>query len=387
MNIRRYFPSRKNHMVALGLVVAMVLWIGCGLLVKKLRSSELAVVSIEEATSVVAKYSYAEPFTRQLKALGRSEANRKVQVKAQIGGLVTDVAVAEGSFVETGDVICELAFEDRQLRFDEALADKEKAHMDYKGAMRLQTEGYQSRTAIASAKADLERATAVLHRRELDLNNLKIRAPFAGIVDVRQAEVGDLIERGDICATLLELNPLLISAEVSETDVGLLTLGAEARVVLLTGQESLGELSFIGRDSSPSTRAFRIEVSVDNSEGKLHSGMTADIFLSAGTSRAHRVSPALLLLDDSGALGLRVLDASNRVAFNRVDVVGGDASGVWVQGLPEKALIIRVGQHFVSEGEVVAVSIEDSPAESVGRRASPIKEPFEFNVRHKSVAL
>lgn len=388
MNVRQYFPARKNHIIALGLVAAMVLWIASGLLVKSLHKSDSVVTApINSVTEVVARYSYAQPFTRQLKVRGRSEANRKVQVKAQISGLVTAVEVEDGGAVEAGDVICELAFEDRQLRLEEASADKEKAQMDYSGAMRLQTGGYQSKTAIASAKANLDRAIAIQHRRELDLNNLKIRAPFAGIVDVRQAEVGDLIERGDVCATLLELNPLVISGEVSETDVGLLALGARAEVTLLSGQSALGEVTFIGRDSDPDTRAFRIEVSVDNHTGVLRSGITADVSLAAGTSRAHRISPALLLLDDSGALGLRVLDGDSRVVFKSVAIIGGDASGVWVQGLAEKALIIHVGQHYVSEGEVVAASIDEAAVDTQELSISPVGEHSSASLRDKSSKL
>lgn len=387
MNILRYIPTRKNHLISLALVVAMVLWIGIGLVVKNLRSSDNIIAPVKHVPKVVAHYSTAKPFTRTLKVRGRSEANRRVQVRAQISGLVTAVAVEEGDLVEAGDVICELAFEDRKLRLDEAAADREKAQMDYSGAMRLQTGGYQSKTAIASAKADLDRAIAVLHRRELDLTNLKIRAPFAGIVDIRQAEIGDLIERGDTCATVLELNPLVISGEVSETDVGLLALGAKANVALLSGQITLGELTFIGRESDPNTRAFRIEVSVGNSSGAFRSGVTADVSLAAGTSRAHRVSPALLLLDDSGALGLRVLDHESRVAFNAVTIVGDDVEGVWVQGLPERALIIRVGQHYVSEGEVVTAKVEEMSAAPIEQLSPLSVEGSSASEHNKSADL
>lgn len=370
MNIFRYLPTRKNHVIALALVVAMVLWIGSGLFVKSLRSSSGSdVLPVKNSTSVVARYSEAKSFTRMLKVRGRSEANRKVQVKAQISGLVTSIAVPEGSAVKAGDIICELALEDRQLRYDEALADQEKAQMDYSGALSLQTGGYQSKTAIASAKANLDRSIAVLHRRQLDLNHLKIRAPFAGIVDTHQAQVGDLLERGDICVTLLELNPLVIRGEVSETDVGLLSLGTKAEVTLLSGQAAFGELSFIARESEPNTRAFRIEVSVENPTDSLSSGVTADLSLLAGTSSAHLVSPALLLLDDKGVLGLRLLDNDSRVVFNPVVVVGDDSRGVWVQGLPARALIIRVGQHYVSEGELVNAVIEALPTADLEQRA------------------
>jgi multidrug efflux system membrane fusion protein len=350
--------SRKNNTIALGLVVAMCLWIGSGLWVKSMRAdSREAAAESPSAARVVAHYSESQVFAQPLKVRARSEANRKVLVRAQIGGLVVAVPVVEGAHVAAGEIICQLATEDRQLLFEEAVTAQKKAQMDYTGAQRLKSAGYQSRTAIAAAKSALDSAKAVQHRRALDLDNLKLKAPFSGIVDTRQVEVGDLMERGDACATLLELNPLIISGQVSETDVGRLRLGSKAEVRLLNGQTVEGILRFIGHDSDLTTRTFRIEVAVPNPNALLRSGITADVLLYAGAGTAHRLSPALLLLDDAGSLGLRILDSDHRVVFQAVEIVGGDTAGVWVRGLPAKALVISVGQHYVSEGEQVVTTI------------------------------
>ena len=358
MQTLQQFLARKNNTIALGLVVAMLLWIGSGLWVKSIRTDDRELTSeLPSVARVVAHYSEAQAFAQPLKVRARSEANRKVLVRAQISGLVAAVPVVEGALVAAGDIICQLATEDRQLRFEEAVAAQEKAQMDYTGAQRLKSAGYQSRTAIAAAKAALDSAKALQYRRALDLDNLKIQAPFNGIVDTRQVDVGDLMERGDPCATLLELDPLIISGQVSEVDVGRLRLNSKAEVNLLNGQTVEGILRFISHESDLTTRTFRIEVAVPNPNTALRSGITTEVLLYPDAGTAHRLSPALLLLDDAGSLGLRILDRDHRVVFQPVEIVGGDTAGVWVRGLPVKALVISVGQHYVSEGEQVAATI------------------------------
>ena len=69
---------------------------------------------------------------------------------------------------------------------------------------------------------------------------------------------------------------------------------------------------------------------------------------------AHKVSPALFSLDDRGGYGIKVVNDDNVVEFYTVSVVSEDADGVWVQGLPNTANVITVGQELVVNGERVA---------------------------------
>lgn len=358
--------ARKNYAIAAAVVVAMLIWIVSGLFVQRQQSDSAAVKLPAELTKVVAAYSEANEFTQVLKVRGRTEAKRKVNVRAEIRGVVAAVPVNEGARVEGGDVICELAIEDRQLLLNEAIAAEEKAKLDYDGALRLKSSGYQSRTAIAAAKSMLNSAVSNRHRRNLDVENLTIRAPFAGIVHSRSVEMGDLMERGDTCATVLDVNPLVVTGQVAETDVDRLSPGASAEVSLLTGQKAAGVVRFIGHESDPITRTFRVEVEVENTDWTIRSGITADVSINAGHYKAHRISPALLLLDDNGVVGVRIVDTEQRVHFQAVTIIGGDDRGAWVQGLSDKVMMITVGQLFVSDGQRVDVSIDSGkPEENV----------------------
>lgn len=362
--------GKKNYLTAFFIVFIMLLWVGSGLLLKWIKSEENLVGGLQHEVSrkpplvsVKARYSKAHFIERAIQVRGRSEANRSVQLRAEVSGHIVAVPVAEGAMVEKGDVICQLAAEDRILRLDVALAEQDKAKLDYSGALKLKTGGYQSRTAIAAAKSVLNTAIANTRRRQLDIEHLQIRAPFDGVVDRRDMEVGDFMQRGAPCASLLELNPLVITGQVAEADVVQLVSGQKAQVVFLNGEMHQGILRFVGRSANNITRTFRIEVSIENSDWHLRSGMTANVAIATGQRAAHFISPALLILNDTGIVGLHILDAEDRVVFTPVELLEGDATGIWVQGLPETGLpenlrLITVGQHYVSVGEQVAVVLE-----------------------------
>jgi multidrug efflux system membrane fusion protein len=74
-----------------------------------------------------------------------------------------------------------------------------------------------------------------------------------------------------------------------------------------------------------------------------------------GLEVAHLISPASLLLDDEGVMGVRIVDSENIVRFKAVKVVSESANGVWVTGLPEQVNLITVGQEDVFEGQLVQV--------------------------------
>ena len=89
----------------------------------------------------------------------------------------------------------------------------------------MKAKGFNSDSAIAAAKARLASAAAQLKRRQLDVEKILIRAPFAGVVEDVHVEIGDYVNPGQGCATIVDLNPMLMVGRVSEKDVLDLSLG------------------------------------------------------------------------------------------------------------------------------------------------------------------
>ena len=348
----------KNVRVALLVFVVTLLWFASGIL-KAPKVEEQSTAPESNLTRVTATWVSASPYVSKLSARGRTEANRTVSLRAELSGRVISVPADRGQRVAAGDVICELALEDRQQRVDEAVAALTEAELRFDGAKKLQKRGLQSELAIAEAKSGLQHARADLKRRQLDLDNIVIRAPFDGVLETRDVEVGDFMDRGTVCARLLEITPLKVTAQVSEQKIQQIALGSPAQVSLVGGEVVNGSVSYLSQQATSDTRTYRVEVLIPNPGAQLRAGLTAQFVVSSRQVNAQRIPAGLLGLGDAGEIGVRILNDDRRVAFREVQIIGDEASGVWVLGLPEKTLLITVGQEYVANGEQVDVTMEE----------------------------
>ena len=290
---------------------------------------------------------------------GKTQNKRTVNARAELVGRVVERRVERGDVVTTNSVLCELSIEDRQTALIEAQELVRQARIDYQGALKLEAKGFNSDSAIAAAKARLASTAAQLKRRQLNIEKTLIRAPFAGVVEDVHVEIGDYVNPGQGCATIVDLNPMLMVGRVSEKDVLDLKLGELATGVLTDGRTVQGPVTFVGQQSDLQTRTYAVEIQLDNTDGALRSGITAEIKIPVDRVLAQRVSPALFALDDRGEIGIRVLDSDNIVHFHNIEIITEGPDGVWVTGLPNETAIITVGQEMVVAGERVDPDFRD----------------------------
>jgi len=362
MNVTQW---NANYKLAAGLALALLLWMASGLVsVKKDEEKKKAEQSGGPAPFFVqVKESVAVPYRRPTYVRARTEANRSVMVAAQIDGQVIATPATEGSLVKQGDPLCVLESQDRRLRLEQAKAQLNKAEIDYQGALSLKNKGYQSKIQIAAAQAELSLAKAELKASELASEKLDIRAPFDGFVQTRHIEVGGFLQRGSVCARLIELSPLVVVGQVPESDIALLDVGDEAQVSFAGGQSQKGLVRYASRASESSTRTFKVEVEINNDALALADGLSADMTIYSHEVSAHLVNPSLLGLKSEGSVGLKILDNQQQVQFVDVNVLGDDDNGVWVTGLPERVTIITVGQEYVAPGSRANISNIDTGAD------------------------
>ena len=350
----------KNVRISLVLAVAIVLWLLSGLLISPSTNSSVEENPVAELTRVEVTWVQARQFRPQLSLRAKTEANRAVDVKAQIGGRIIAVPVEEGVRVEAGDTLCKIDAEDRAQRIQHATAALEQARIEFDGAQRLKQGGYQSELAIAQAKTRLEAARVTFERSGIDLQNLSIKAPFDGIVESRPVEVGDFVQPGQLCAQVVELNPLKISAVITESEISKISLGNEALVTLVNGDLLRGEITYLSRQADPVTRSYRVEATVENPQFNFLAGMSGRLQIEGQPQQAHLVSASVMLLDDLGRLVVRAVDQQGVVRSIGITTVGESSEGVWVAGLPDQVALVTVGQNYVTNGEQVVVSYSNN---------------------------
>lgn len=371
---------RSTYITALVITVVIGIWLMSGFLTAEDRVSEHP--SLAEANGRPAQASDPAPVRARtihaskrpelLTLRGRTENKRTVEVRAETRGRVVARPVERGDRVATGDLLCQIAAEDRQSRVNEGEESVNQARLEYTGSLKLKDRGLQSETTIAQARARLASAEAQREAAALDLERTYIRAPFDGIVEDVQLEVGDYAQSGTPCARVVDLDPMLLVGQLTERTVERVPLGSAAIGRLSTGAEVSGTISFVGYEADPGTRTYRVEVTVPNPDYRLRSGVTTEIDIRVGELLAHKITPAVFALDDAGRLGVRIVGSDDRVQFRLVEVVADDHDGVWVTGLPRQAKLITVGQEFVAAGERVIVQMPNGPEANGSTDAPPV---------------
>ena len=350
-NFKRY----KSWAISAGIVIAITLWLVSGQFgtdAAEIEAEAPPAVAVNK-NAVRVRTQSAEEVMRTIVVNGKTAPARVVQLAAETDGRIEYIGAERGASLRRGALIVRLDERDRSARLAQAQATVKQREVEYEARARLESESYVSEAQLQEAVAMLEAAKAELKRAELDLGYMEIRAPFAGALQSRMVEVGDFVSRGDPIATYVDNRTIIVSANVSEFDARYVSVGDSAEARLATGEDVRGRIRYVAPVADEATRTFTVELEVDNTDGMLRAGGTAELRIPAEAVLAHRVSPSLLTLDDAGNVGVKIINGGGEVEFVVADVALSGTDGVWLAGLPETATIITVGQGFVSSGAVV----------------------------------
>ena len=292
---------------------------------------------------------------------GRTQAARTVVVRSETPGVVAATPILQGAYVRAGTLLCRLAVDARQASLDQARAELRARDLQMQASANLAAKGFRSKTQVLTDQAAMDSAAAAVRQAEVALRQVNIVAPFGGVFDHRDAEIGAYLAPGQSCGTMIELDPVLIVGDVPETEVANLKVGAGAAGRLVSGAVISGHVRFVSRDADPATRTYRVEITAANPGNRAPSGLSAEVRVGAGSGPAHLIPVSALVLDATGRQGVRFVDARGMVVFAPVAVLEETPAGVWARGLSGDVRLITVGQSYVSEGQKVRVSAAPPP--------------------------
>jgi len=286
----------KNIRISLFILAPIILWMLSGILI---NDDVVEVKKENKLFQVGVIKSSATLFQPLIKLKATTESEARVNVKAKTSGEVVKIGAKQGEFVEKDDVLCSLGI--------------------------------------------------------VELNRTEVKAPFSGYLE-QIVKPGNFLERGQVCATIIELDPITFIAEVPEFNINKVKTGQEVTLDLITGETVNGKLTFVSKSASTSTRTFKVESQVKNDSGQIRDGITSEMTIKIEKILAHQISPSILILNDAGKLGVRSVE-NNIVIFYEVVILEDSASGLWVSGIPENLDLITQGQGFVEDGQKVLINI------------------------------
>ncbi|MDA9755035.1 efflux RND transporter periplasmic adaptor subunit [Gammaproteobacteria bacterium] len=283
----------KNIRISLYILVPIILWMASGLFKND------KVVEVEEKSeffSVQTILSKAEEYQPLIKLKATTKSEARIDVKAKTSGEVVKIGAIQGKFINKDEILCSLGV--------------------------------------------------------VELNRTEVKAPFAGYIE-QIVKPGNFLERGQVCATIIQLNPISFIAGVPEYDINKVRIGQNVGVKLVTGQTIKGKLTFVSKSASPDTRTFVVESQIPNPEGNVKDGLTANMTIEIDKVMAHKISPSILLLNDEGKLGIRIVTENNAAMFKEINILEDSEDGLWVTNIPNIVEIIIQGQGFVEDGQKV----------------------------------
>lgn len=267
----------------------------------------------------------------------------------------------EGTFVDAGTVLAQVDTANFVSAVASARAQAELARATFARNSELYAAANLSKNEFESSRAQMETAAANLAQAEQNLRDTTLRAPYAGIILTRSAKAGEYAAAGHAVLRLGDFRRASIEVGVPDTLLADLTVGQNyaVRVSAFEGDSFSGTISEIGTAASENSRLFRVVLKLDNTQGRLKSGMTASVRL-GGTALAaeHGVLvplSALVATDRSGTdSAVFIVGSDNRVRERAIKTGDIVASSIHVtRGVAAGDKVVTQGAGQLFDGAIV----------------------------------
>lgn len=359
------------------LVVVLVLLILGGLGFVKFKQIETAMAQAssfqpppEAVTTVVAKQ---ETWPATLGVIGSAAAVQGVTVSADLPGTVANITFDSGKHVQAGDVLVELDTRQERAQLAAMEAQRDLAKINFTRMEQLVKQGVLAQSEYDNALAQQKATEAQVGEIRATIARKTIRAPFSGVLGIRQANLGQYLAAGEAIVPLQSLDPIYVNFSVPQQEADKVRVGRSLRVTA----NDAGGATFTGRvtalDSvvNENTRNVQVQATLANPSGRLRPGMFVEVELAVGANRSVISLPATainyapygdsvyIVSDMQGKDGKTYRGV--RQQFVKVEGSRGDQVAV-VSGLKPGDEVVSSGVFKLRNGAAVQVNNKVQPS-------------------------
>ena len=304
---------------------------------------------------------------RDTRGIHRTDHFRRCCLFTSRTGQIAEVMVEKGTLVGTGQLIARFDVTRNEADLARAQEELARAQRDFDNSETLVQRGVATADRLSENRAALANANAAVINAEQSLANSEITAPFAGRLEALNLNAGEFVSAGTEVGQIVDNSPLSVTIQVPQQSLSNVKSGQEAKVKFITGEERDGVVAFVGTSADQATRTFLAEITVENENGAVPAGVSAEIRIPTGEAVAHFMSPATLSLGSDGTLGVKTVNADDVVVFSEIKIERAQTDGIWVSGLPDAVDIITIGQGYVNNGQTV----DPQPEATLTAEATP----------------
>jgi len=358
------------------LTLAVTLAVIAGLGFVKFRQIHAAIAQAasfqpppEAVTTIVAQ---RETWPTTVNVIGTMVAIQGVTVSADLPGTVDKIHFDSGKWVHEGDVLIELDTRQERAQLAAVEAERDLAGINYGRTEELVKQGVLSRAEYDRATSEHKSTEARVGEIRATIARKTVRAPFTGILGIRQVNLGQYLSAGQAIVSLQSLNPIYVNFGMPQQAVGQVGVGRQLRVT----NKDLPNLKFTGKvtalDSvvNEATRNIEVQATLFNPEGKLRPGMFVEVEVVSGASRPVIAIPASSInsapYGDSVYIVTDLKDQTGKMyrgvrqQFVKVEGARGDQVAV-VSGLNPGDEVVTSGVFKLRNGAAVQVNNKIQP--------------------------
>lgn len=304
----------------------------------------------------------ASDFADDAVAVGTLKSNESVVLRPEVAGRVSAIGFKDGAVVGKGDLLLALdaAIQDAELQ--QARANLSLARSNHQRNVELLGRKFLSQQAVDSSAATLRVQEAAVQLAAAKVAKTRVKAPFRGVVGLRNVSVGDYVKEGQDLINIEDIATLRADFKLPETYLGRLHKGQAIEVIsdALPGERFTAVLDAVDPQVDPAGRSISARARLDNAAGKLRPGMFVRVRLMFGERKAVLLVPEQAVVPGAQPAVYRVVDGKATLVKVRLGVRRAAQVEV-VEGLAEGDVVITAGQLKLREGVAVRAVGEGAP--------------------------
>ncbi len=343
--------------------------IGRWVLLPGLFAAALAIAA-PSPTPVIAAAVRVAPFEDRIEALGTLRANESVTLTASVTETVNALHFDDGDRVRSGQVLVEMTSAEEQALLNEAKASLNEAQRQYRRVQSLATQGTASKSLLDERQRESQTALARVVAIESRLADRVIKAPFAGVLGLRNISVGALVEPGDRITTLDDDAVMKLDLSVPSVHLASLVpgLGVVATARAYGERKFTGEVRSIDSRVDPVTRSVMVRVLLNNQERLLKPGMLMQVTLRQNPRQTRLIPESAVMPTgrDQFVLVAKPHEGGHKAERRQIQIGSRRPGEVEVvSGLLAGELVITHGTQRVRPGETVTLRAIDDGTQAL----------------------
>lgn len=333
-----------------------------------------AVVSAHKATT--------KTWSPTLTATGTLQAIQGVDVSTEVAGVVTDIHFKSGQMVKQGNLLVKLDTEADAAELRSLKAQSDLAQIQYRRQRELYQTHSTSKSSLDQAEAQYKQAQAQVAKQQATLDKKIIKAPFDGILGIRQVDLGQYLAPGTTIVTLQQLNPIYVNFSLPQQELPKVHEGQDVNVSIegFSGVKFQGKVTAINPKVNSDTRNFALQATIQNSQHTLRPGMFVNAAVALPAQQRVVTVPETAISYNPYGDFVYVLQKTGKqrngkplYKANRQLVNTGDTRGDFVQitkGIKSGDLVVTAGQVKLHPGALALINNKNNPSYSATPQVS-----------------